>query len=154
VDVVFVGLASLVNAALIAVMARRLLGAPVGWPRTLLLALIVNAGASPLLKWAAGPLGLPRLSQDTAPSAEVFLVTGLLVAWLVVAEVVILAILEAFAPTGSLPDPLIWLRELPARVRRTRRYLHILRIAGKYGLGRYVRNRPRSEVDPVRCEAR
>jgi ubiquinone biosynthesis protein len=146
---VLVGLASLVNAAIIAVLARRLLGAPVGWPRTIALALLVNAAAAPLLTWAQVPLGLPRYpgTGDTAP-AQVALVTSLIAAWLIVAEVVTLAILEAFAPTGSLPDPWVLLRGLPARVRRTRRYLQILRIAAKHGLGRYLRNRPSTDVDP------
>ncbi len=148
-NVVVVGLASLLNAVVIAVLARRLLGAPVGWPRTLVLALLVNAAASPLLQSAMVPLGLPRNpSHAEAGTAQFGLVTALLIGWLVVAEVVTLAILEVFVPTGSLPDPFVSMRELPARVRRTRRYLQILRIAARHGLGRYVRNRPATDLDP------
>lgn len=129
-NVVLVGLASLVNAAIIAVLARRLLGVPVGWPRTLLLALLVNAATTPLLQWAMVPLGLPGdASQPGAHSTQFALVSALIAAWLIVGEVVALAILEAFVPTGSLPDPLVSLHDLPSWLRRTRRYLQILRIA-------------------------
>jgi ubiquinone biosynthesis protein len=142
VEAVLLALASLANAAIIGFIARRLLGAPVGWPRTILLALAVNAGAAPLLRWAADPLALStRVPVHGVEAAQLALVTALIVAWLIVAEVVALAVLEAFVPTGSLPDPLAWTRSLPARSRRTRRYLQIIGIAAKHGLGRYLWNR-------------
>lgn len=156
VNVLIVALGSLPNAAVIALIARRLLGAPVGWPRSLLLALFANAAAGPLLTWASGPLSLPsRVPTEGVGAAQLGLVAVLLIAWLVVAEVVALAVLEAFLPTGSLPDPLFWLRSLPARTRRTRRYLQIMRIAAKHGLDRYVRNRRAPGTDvPAAATAR
>ena len=45
-------ISSLINALIIGWLARRLLGTPVGWPRTLALSLIVNASTAPLLTWA------------------------------------------------------------------------------------------------------
>ncbi|AKU17035.1 ABC1 kinase family protein [Luteipulveratus mongoliensis] len=141
-----VGLASLVNAVIIAFIARRLLGAPVGWPRAILLSLMVNASVPSLLDWASGPLSLQRNpAQNTVEAAQTALVSGLLISWVIVAEVALLVILEALVPTGSLPNPIDWVRGLPARWRRTRRYVQIVRIATRHGLSRYFRRGRTSE---------
>lgn len=129
---------ALVNAAIIAVLARRLLGVPVGWPRTLVLSVAANAAAGPLLVWSLHRLGIPGDYADTSHRAGLVLLSVLFVAWVVALEVGLLAILEAVLPTGSVPGPVEWLRSLPARWRRGRRYLQILRIAARHGLGRYA----------------
>mgnify|MGYP006926231872 CR=1 FL=1 len=41
-------ISTLINAVIIGLIARRLIAVPVGWPRTILLALIVNAVAAPV----------------------------------------------------------------------------------------------------------
>lgn len=133
---------SLVNALLLSIVARRLLGVPVGWPRTLLLSLFVNAGMVGLLGWVLDSLGLDRtLDADrasTEAAAVQFLVLALALAWIVAVEIGILAILEALAPTGSLPGPVELVRTLPARLRRLRRYIAIAGIVLRHGLGRYL----------------
>lgn len=131
-------IATLLNAAVIGLIARRLIAVPVGWPRTIALAVVFNALATPVIAsvgqavGAGGPLGA---EMDPALVAVVILV----IAWLIAAQVVVLVILEAVVPTGSLPSPIVAIRGLPARYRRTRRYAEIVAVASRHGLGGYLR---------------
>jgi ubiquinone biosynthesis protein len=59
------------------------------------------------------------------------------------AGLVFLVLAEAMVPTGSLPRARDLRRDLSGRIARTRRYLQILRIAIKHGLGPYLRGRRR-----------
>lgn len=152
-DVIGVILGAIVNAVLIGVVARRLLGVPVGWPRTFVLSLIANAAAADALPWALDTLGVSSGGTTDGP-AVVVLVTTLLVAWLIAFEVGLLAILEAILPTGSVPGPVELARTLPARWRRTRRYVAIGRIAVRHGLGRYLTPRSRVDDQPASATAR
>lgn len=130
-------LGTLFNAVIIAVVVRRLLGTPVGWPRTLLIAIAVNGSATPLLLWVNDQLDLTPDGGSGARMASL-LVIALAIAWLLAVQVGVLAVLEALVPTGSLPGPVTWLRSVPARWRRTRRYTAIIRIAARHGLTRYL----------------
>ena len=130
-------LGPLINAVLIAVIARRLLGAPVGWPRTLVIAISVSVLANPLLRWIVDRLALATDGGPGASAASV-LVIAATIASLVAVEVGIMVVLEALVPSGSLPGPVDVARALPARWRRTKRYAVILRIAGRHGLARYL----------------
>ncbi|HEY0695874.1 MAG TPA: AarF/ABC1/UbiB kinase family protein, partial [Kribbella sp.] len=69
---------------------------------------------------------------------------GILVALCsMLAGLVFLVLSEALMPTGSLPRLRDLRRDLGGRIARTRRYLQILRIAIKHGLGPYLRGRRR-----------
>ncbi|MBA3781522.1 MAG: hypothetical protein H0X12_06670 [Nocardioides sp.] len=103
---------SVLNALLIAVIARRLLGVPVGWPRTIVLAIMVNASATPLITWSGERLDFAPGPDGSMPVSGVLIVI-LAVAWLVALEVGVHAILEARVPTGTLPGPLTLVRSLP-----------------------------------------
>ncbi|WP_018155617.1 ABC1 kinase family protein [Demetria terragena] len=156
-NVIGVILGAIVNALLIGIVARRLLGVPVGWPRTLILSLVANSAAAELLPWALENLGLSKAAgagSATEDQAVLVLVTVLLVAWLVALEVGLLAILEALVPTGSVPGPVELVRTAPARWRRTRRYVVIGRIAVRHGLGRYLTPRSRGDDQPASTTAR
>jgi ubiquinone biosynthesis protein len=59
------------------------------------------------------------------------------------AGLVFLVLAEALVPTGSLPRARDLRRDLSGRIARARRYLQILRIAIKHGLGPYLRGRRR-----------
>src|SRR5689334_21487298 len=109
--------------------ARRLLGIRFGRVRLAL------AGAVALL--VAGPV-----SQALAPGTTLgpFWFVLLSVASALLAAMVLLVVAEALVPTGRV-TPLLWLRGLRARVARTRRYLQILVIAMRHGLGPYLRGR-------------
>ncbi|MEJ7832503.1 MAG: AarF/UbiB family protein [Nocardioides sp.] len=127
----------LLNAGIVAFVVRRLLGVPVGWPRTIILSLLV--GASPLVDWVIDFIELDTEPTTADGRTALFLVFTLLLAWLLAFEIAVLSILEALFPTGSLPHPVAFVRSLPARGRRSRRYAAIVRIAGRHGLVAYLR---------------
>ncbi|WP_375003599.1 ABC1 kinase family protein [Aeromicrobium sp. CTD01-1L150] len=134
-------ISALVNAFFIAVVARRLLGVPVGWPRTIVLSLLLNAVAVPLVTWILDALGArldPTSGQD---AAVVMAIAVLTIAWLIALEVGLLVLLEALVPTGSLLGPVPFLQSLPARSRRGQRYARIVAIATRHGLGGFLTTR-------------
>lgn len=137
-------LSSLVNALILGLVSRRLVGAPVGWPRTLVLSFAVATLAVPAVTATWQALGVTTASDPTVLLIA-SLVSVVLLAWVVVLQVIAMVILEAFVPTGSLPGPIQLLRSLPARRARSRRYLAIIAILTKHGLAGYLRPRNRSE---------
>ncbi len=154
---VFVVISALVNALILGFISRRLLGVPVGWPRTIIVSLLVSwtfGGVVQLIGRIPGvELSIQTRGGDL--TAEVNTVQTLLLvllglAWAVALGLAALVILEAIVPTGSLPRPIPWLRGMPARWRRSRRYARIVTIATKHGLGGYLRGRghvPAGETD-------
>lgn len=136
-DVLAYALAAAINVPLVSVVVRRLLGVPVGWPRTIVLSLLVLGMTSGLGTWVDETLGLDVSSGENLGQTAAIL--SLATAWVIAAEVAMLAVLEAFVPTGSVPGPLALLRSLPARRRRAVRYTSIVRIAAAHGLGTYLR---------------
>lgn len=131
-----------INTALMFALTRRLLGVPVGWFRTLVVAIVVTGGMSGFLELASTRLGLTteggQLEQPVDVTVAV-LVLLLLVAWGVALGVGALVLLEALFPTGTLPSPVAVLRDLPARRRRSRRYGQIVGVAVRHGLGGFLR---------------
>lgn len=138
-----------INALLLAWLARRLLGATVGWPRTIALSLVLWLTAQPVITYVSSLLDIPLAADDpdlAGPElASYSLVLLLLAAWILVLEIAVLTVLELLVPTGSLPTPLHLARTWPARVRRTRRLATILRVATRHGLGGYLRRRTRRD---------
>jgi ubiquinone biosynthesis protein len=117
-----------------AAVARRLLGVQFGLVRLLLAGLIALFVAGPISQSMAA--SVPRHGQGTAPLWLLILavVTSLVIA------MVFLVVAEALVPTRQF-SLLLWLRGIRARSRRTRRYLQILVIAVRHGLGPYLRGR-------------
>lgn len=155
-DVLGIVIGSVVNAALLAVAARRLLGVAVGWPRTFVLSLVANGVAGSALVWSLERLDIDwrgGAPLDGSERMAVVLISTLFVAWVVALEIGVLTILEALIPTGSVPGPVEWLRTLPARWRRTRRYTQIVRIAARHGLGRYLTPRGGAGATPAASTA-
>ena len=141
---------ALINALIIGWLARRLLGTPVGWPRTLVLSLVTNAATAPLLTWTLPQLGVGQVAEWSPAAGAAALVITLFGAWMIAIEVGLLAIGEAIVPTGSLPGPVELIRSLPQRWRRGRRYASILRILTRHGLARYLRPGGRADAADAR----
>lgn len=139
-------LGAIINTVLVAVVVRRLLGVPVGWPRTLLLSAMVSSAASPMLSSMFEWIGLDSARAATAMPLAASLVGLLALAWLLAVQVSVLAVAEAVVPTGSVPGPLELALEMPGAVRRSRRYLGIFGIAARHGLLRYLRRSTRPDV--------
>ncbi|WP_068398649.1 ABC1 kinase family protein [Kribbia dieselivorans] len=140
-----------VNTALLYAMTRRLIGIPVGWFRTLVVAIILTSGMSRFLILTSEGLGLP--TQADALSGRDGIVVGLvfvlITAWGVALGVGALVLLEAVLPTGAVPSLLDVVRDLPARRRRSVRYGQFTAIAVRHGLGGFLRagSRPPDESE-------
>ncbi|WP_236791295.1 hypothetical protein [Amycolatopsis sp. GM8] len=91
---------------LLAGLARRIPGVPVGWLRTIVFAVVVVSAGSSLLTFVASRAGLISGTQVVVNPATAVLVTVLTVAWMFVLGLAALVILELVLPTGSVPSPL------------------------------------------------
>ncbi|WP_371404518.1 AarF/UbiB family protein [Kribbella sp. NBC_00662] len=137
-DVVVAGLFSLgVFLVIFVPVAQRLLGVRFGVVRMVLAAAITLSLFSPI---ANALVGKPPYTGSNG-AAIAFLVLTTLFSML--AGLVFLVLAEALVPTGSLPRARDLRRDVSGRIARTRRYLQILRIAIKHGLGPYLRGRRR-----------
>jgi ubiquinone biosynthesis protein len=113
---------------------RRLLGVRPGPVRTLLAAVLALLVAGPLLQ-----AFLPAPEEADTTTAVLFFLLAVCCASLL--AMVVLVIAEVVVPDGSLPGPIELWRGWRARVVRTRRYVQVLRIALRHGLGRFLRGR-------------
>ncbi|MEV0092424.1 AarF/UbiB family protein [Streptomyces sp. NPDC050738] len=113
-----------------AVLGRRLLGMDAGLLR------VVAAGFTGIA--VSGSLIGPQLQnpQRGPMLLSVMIGVGLLVA------MVALVVLDLLLPSGG-PRPLQWFGAVRRRLARARRYTQIVRIAGRHGLGPYLRGRGR-----------
>ncbi|HZX06733.1 ABC1 kinase family protein [Kribbella sp.] len=117
--------------------AQRLLGVRFGFGRLTVGALITLSVSGPL---AVAMVGTASWTGSMG-AAVAYMVLIAVVSML--AGLVFLVLAEALVPTGSLPRARDLRRDLSGRIARTRRYLQILRIAIKHGLGPYLRGRRR-----------
>ena len=131
-----------------ALLARRLLGLRFGVVRLLLAGLLGFAVAGPIARSMLG--AVPATGDGITPVWFFILVA----ATALVVAMIFLVVAEALVPTGSLPGPLEWRRELRGRIARVRRYSQISRIAVRHGLGPYLRGRRRAELDAPGGRAR
>lgn len=119
--------------------ARRLLGLRFGTLRT--------AAAGAIALGVAGPINRAILPAATAGSSGIdplwFLVLATLAA--VLTAMTFLVISEALFPIRSRGGVIAWRRRLRSRRRRTLRYLQIIRIAARHGLGPYLAGRSRAD---------
>lgn len=141
-----------INTVILSLLSRRLLGVPVGWPRLIVVSLLVSLTSSAVVAWlfsanyeidAHGDI----VGNVTAPGLVLLLLLTV-ITWLILGPAVLL-LLEMAAPTGTLPGPIEVLRDLPARYRRGRRYSQVVRLATKNGLGRYFGAGRRAERTSV-----
>lgn len=128
---------------------RSLLGAPVGWSRTIVVCVVVSVGTLWVSDWA---VDLTR--TDEASTRYRLVVELLTVAWRFAISVAVIVVLEVLWPTGSLPRPLAVIRGWLRRRKRARRYLEILTIASKHGLGWLVHGRASIDSDLTTSEQR
>lgn len=141
-------LSTVVTVLLLGLISRRLLGVPVGWIRAILVGLFVSFGGGAVLGPVGQALGVMDAQNDVIPehqalAAGVILLIG---AWCVALGLGALVILEALLPTGTVPSLTRFLRDLPARRRRSKRYARIIALAVKHGLGGFLSGRARSDL--------
>lgn len=124
---------------LAATVVRRVVGVPIGWPRSITVGFVMSAAmgltVQYLFRAATGqnPGGL-----NVAPTVAVLFLI-LAVGWIFALGVGALVFIEAAFPTGSLPGFSQVFTGWKARRRRTRRYADVTSIAVRHGLGSRLR---------------
>ncbi|QOR72891.1 phosphotransferase [Ruania alkalisoli] len=130
----------LLTVLLFGLFVRRVMGVRLGLLRTFVAALIGGA---------AGPALLGALLPPPSPGADLLtlvLYTVLMAAVALVVAMFALAVIEMLIPDGSLPGPVTAARSLRGRMRRSGRYVRLLRIVVRHGLVRFLRGRSHRAV--------
>ncbi len=134
---ILISISAVVSAVLVGFVARRILGTAVGWPRSIIIGLLVFFLGVPSAQWTLRQTGLTDATAPV-PAADVWLWIGLIVlslAWVFALGVAALVASEAIFPTRPLPNPIDLVRAALRQRKRTRRYLEILAIASRHGVG-------------------
>ncbi len=128
------------NTLLLGAVTRRLLGVPVGWPRTIVVSAIVLVTGGAPAREISRNLGFLTEGGQVVEGNELVVgaVTLVVLLWIIAAGLAMLVILEAIVPTGSLPGLLTLVRGLPARRRRAARYAAVVGVAVRHGLGGFL----------------
>ena len=135
--VALVGLA--VTSVLLALLCRRVLGVPVGWPRSIIIGGGAYLFAFPLLYLLLNSQGLfdgYQFVGDPAEAVFLMLLGGIVIFTI---ALVMLVIAEVIIPTGTVGNPLNLIRDTRARMRRGRRYAQVMAILAKHGLSAWLR---------------
>ena len=127
---------SIVLVAVVAWVARRLVGLPVG---------ALRASIAGLLGFAAA-LGFGALLRAAQPGHPAAFITVVLGVPLIVAMIFIV-VAEVLVPSGTAPQPVGLVRGTQRALARSRRYSQITRIAVQHGLGPYLRGRRQRRED-------
>ncbi|RFA08591.1 hypothetical protein B7R54_04630 [Subtercola boreus] len=154
-DVVIV-IVGIVSAVLVGLVSRRVLGGPVGWPRSIVVGILVFVSALPFAFWVGERTG--TVSSDghgfqTSNTVGIIVIV-LSVAWIFALGVAVLVALEALVPTRPMANPIDVVRGALAQRRRTRRYLQILEIASRHGAGFIFSGRARRSSDLTTAQQR
>lgn len=146
-DVLIVVL-GILSAVLVGFASRRVLDTPVGWPRSIVVGLLVFACGLPFGRWVAAQTGI--VSGDRADlEGSTFIasiVVVLSIAWVFAIGVALLVALELVWPTASLRNPVDTVRAALRQRKRTRRYAQILAIASRRGVGWVFHGHARSAM--------
>jgi ubiquinone biosynthesis protein len=127
---------SLVLVAVVAWVARRLVGLPVGALRALIAGLLGYVAA----------LGFGALLRAAQPGHPAAFITVAIVVPLIVAMIFIV-VAEVLVPSGTAPQPVGVIQSTRRAIARSRRYSQITRIAVQHGLGPYLRGRRQRRED-------
>jgi ubiquinone biosynthesis protein len=142
------GLAILVVMAwVIATTVRRVLGVPVGWFRSLLVAFVMVLSTQLVMDTVLHQFGgtAGAIDEVSIPAALVLILIGLL--WIFGLGTAVLMVLEMVLPTGVLPNPFLWLAGLRKSWSRNRRYRQVVAIFIRRGLGANLRGFGRNRDD-------
>ncbi|MEV6844845.1 AarF/UbiB family protein [Actinoplanes sp. NPDC051411] len=136
-----------VSVLVLAGLARRVLGVPVGWWRSVVFGLLLVAVSPSVLGFVGDRSGLLAGDRLVGDSAAAVLLVVLTIAWIFTLGLAALVVLEAILPTGTVPGLVTLVRNWRGQRRRTRRYTVIVGIAVRHGLGRFLRP-GRQPADP------
>ena len=138
-----------VTAAAVAFVTRRVLGVPVGWIRSVVVGMIMITAVGAALPYLGERFGMTRDMTSVPSPLAATAVIILVCFWAFFIGTATLVVLELIVPTGSLPTPVQLTRGGRERWRRSRRYLRMLFILTRHGLGRFLRTQPRGSSAPM-----
>ena len=143
-------LIAVISAVLVGFVARRILETPVGWPRSLIVGLLVFVCGVPFATWMVEQSGLVTGGRvrDGGDAFAVLAIILLSLAWMFALGTAALVALEVLLPTRPLSNPIDVVRAAVRRRKRTRRYLEILRISSRHGADWIFRDTPRGPDAP------
>lgn len=131
-------LIALLFAVLVGFVARRILDTPVGWPRSIIVGLLIFFTGFPFAGWvldSAAVLPPSGETDDVGTAAVAISIVLLSIAWVFALGVGVLVGLEAIFPTRPLRNPIDVVRAAVKRNKRSRRYFQILATASRHGAG-------------------
>jgi ubiquinone biosynthesis protein len=145
---ILLGLIALGYAAAIGFATRSLLGTTVGWLRTTIVAVVVFIGCWPFAYFTATQANVITEQGDPkAPALVVVLFVALSFGWVFAFGMALLVATEALWPTTA-SNPIDAVRAALHRRRRTKRYLQILTLLSRHGIGWIVHERPGAPREP------
>ena len=145
---ILLGLIALGYAAAIGFATRSLLGTTVGWLRTTIVAVVVFVGCWPFAYFTATQANVISEQGDLkAPVLVVVLFVALAFGWVFAFGMALLVATEALWPTTA-ANPIDAVRAALHRRRRTKRYLQILTLLSRHGIGWIVHERPGAPREP------
>ncbi|GAA1828849.1 AarF/UbiB family protein [Agromyces salentinus] len=134
-----VGLAAILYILVVGLLARRVLETPIGWPRAIIVGLVVFVASVSLLRAVELGSGLLAPAGSLAVDRVIFVLFITVAAgWTVACGIGILVALELVWPTRHFGGPVAAVKAFRARRRRARRYAQVLAIASRHGLGPLV----------------
>lgn len=153
---ILTALFAIASAVLVGFVARRILETPVGWPRSILVGLLVFSVGLPFSNWMLDQSGLlvDRRTDDVPTALLALAVVVVSLAWIFALGIAVLVALEAIFPTRPLPNPIDVARAGIRQRKRTRRYLQILAIASQHGAGWLVHGTSRVERELTTSQQR
>lgn len=131
---VFVLVTTLLTAWAVGIGMRRILGQPVGRPRTYLLSLLLVSLGGSAVTSIASSMGLKNSEDFVDLGWGQILMLSSVWPWIFVVTLAVLLLLEVLFPTGSIAPPWMAVRSLREGMRNLRRYFHIIWILAKHGL--------------------
>ncbi|MCU1481444.1 MAG: AarF/ABC1/UbiB kinase family protein [Subtercola sp.] len=153
-EIVILIILGILSALFVGFASRRVLGVPIGWPRSIVVGILVFICGLPFATWVLRETGAMSGTQAEASDAVILTLIVLSIAWVFALGIGLLVILEAVFPTTSLRNPIDVVRAGLQRQKRTRRYLQILEIASRNGAGWLFRGRNRTDAELNTSEQR
>ncbi len=138
---------------LVATVARRVIGTPVGWPRTVLLSAVFPVAGSTAATALAHRLGLVDDGGDIAAPWGALTVVVLLWAWIFVLLLAVLYVAEIIVPSGSVPGPIALVRRWRRSRQEAIRYWQLLGVLLRHGLGGFLLRGSRAHPDRTSAAA-
>jgi ubiquinone biosynthesis protein len=115
---------------LLATVMRRVLGVPVGWPRSIVVALVVSLATGGLVY-----LAIDQFWDSGVEPGPAVILGGIALLWMLGFGAAVLTVLELIAPTGATGgSPLSWFSGLRDARGRNRRYRQVTAVFVRRGL--------------------